>query len=70
MTTTQLKNKYSKLNLNIKALESIPMAYKNNFPKIYIFTKCLQIKHEEKKVQNGVTDDGQSPPTETQDKHV
>lgn len=27
----------------------MPMAYKNNFPKMYIFTKCLQVKNEEKK---------------------
>ena len=25
------------------------MAYKNNFPKMYIFTKCLQIKCKKKK---------------------
>lgn len=25
------------------------MAYKNNFPKMYIFTKCLQIKHKKKR---------------------
>lgn len=24
------------------------MAYKNNFPKMYIFTKCLQIKCKKK----------------------
>lgn len=35
------------------------MAYKNNFPKMYIFTKCLQIKRlkKDRKVQKRVNED-------------
>lgn len=39
------------------------MAYKNNFPKMYIFTKCLQIKRKkDRKVQKRVNEDCRSPP--------
>lgn len=39
------------------------MVYNNNFPKMYIFTKCLQIKcKKEIKVQKRVNEDQQSPP--------
>lgn len=41
------------------------MAYKNNFPKMYIFTKCLQIKRKKKKTEKckkRVDKDRRSPP--------
>lgn len=32
------------------------MAYKNNFPKMYIFTKCLQIKRKKRKKEKCKTE--------------
>lgn len=48
------------------------MAYKNNFPKMYIFTKCLQIKckKKKKKTEKCKTESTRQtiPTSETEDK--